>query len=506
MMARVVRVAHSVPSALRLALTAAVGLGMLAPLAAGAVKARAAPIVMDGRFDDWKGVRVARADPAGDGAADGVDLGRLWLASDSDALYLRFEVGRETLLQNRPTESIGNLLRLYLDLDSKTVTGLPLEGLGVDLEVRFGEREVIAYDEGGVATSLAPGGSGLINLPTHSAETFEVKVPLPATPGAKPGKLKPRKVRLVLREEVDGGDRLPGGGSLRVKTSKKELPATAAIGLERAGDGVLRVMTMNVEDTFGAKPGIHRRYLEAVRPDVIHYQEMTDFTADKAREFVESVLPLPGGRRWEAAQSADCATVSSYPILDSVPIDGNLVAYVDLPAAMTSRDLVVFNLHPPCCDNDAGRDQEIDRVMETWRDLLNGSGPFAIGANDAMVLAGDLNLVGFRRQFEAIRDGHLIGSGESFAPAREAGSLGLAWGRHTHQRTVHTWRRSTSAFVPGKLDFLFFTPDVVTLEKAFVVDTETMAKRYRRRAGFRKADSLNASDHLAEVADLTITP
>ena len=215
---------------------------------------------------------------------------------------------------------------------------------------------------------------------------------------------------------------------------------------------------------------------------------------------------LPDGRRWEAVQANDCITVSSYPILDWTPIDGNLVAYVDLPAAMTSRDLVVFNLHTPCCDNDAGRDEEIDNVMETWRDLLAGSGPFAIGEADAMVLAGDLNMVGFRRQLEAIRDGALIGSGANFAPGREAGSLELAWGRHTHRRTVHTWRRATSAFVPGKLDFLFFTGDVATLEKAFVVDTETMKKKYRRRSGLKKADSLNASDHLAEIADLTIDP
>ena len=318
-----------------------------------------------------------------------------------------------------------------------------------------------------------------------------------------------RKLRLLFREEVTGGDRLPQQGSLKVKTAKKVVPDPEVIELERGDGESLRVLTMNVEDSsIAARQSIYRRYLEALRPDVINFQELVAWDAETTRDFVESVLPLPGGRRWEAAAAADCVTVSSYPILDSAPIDGNLVAHLDLPDLETSRDLVVFNVHLPCCDNDSGRDGEIDRLMATWRDLLAGSGPFPIGPEDAMVFVGDLNLVGFRRQFEAIRDGVFIGSGQGadFSPAREAGSLEVAFGRHTHRRTAHTWRRLGSVFVPGKLDFFFFTDDVATLRKSFVVDTETMKRKYRRRYGLRTKDSLNASDHLAGVADLEIDP
>ena len=53
-------------------------------------------------------------------------------------------------------------------------------------------------------------------------------------------------------------------------------------------------------------------------------------------------------------------------------MDGNLVVHIDLPAAMGRRDLVLFNAHLPCCDNDAGRDQESDNIAATWRDLLAG--------------------------------------------------------------------------------------------------------------------------------------
>ena len=60
-------------------------------------------ILMDGSFADWRGLDPIVEDASGDGAAGGIDLGRLWLADDGEALYLRLEMGRETILQN-PSE------------------------------------------------------------------------------------------------------------------------------------------------------------------------------------------------------------------------------------------------------------------------------------------------------------------------------------------------------------------------------------------------------------------
>ena len=78
-------------------------LPLAVPVPLTAARAKARPIVMDGLFSDWQGLRPAKSDPAGDGAADAVDLGRLWLVSDAEALYLRIQLGRETLLQNLPS-------------------------------------------------------------------------------------------------------------------------------------------------------------------------------------------------------------------------------------------------------------------------------------------------------------------------------------------------------------------------------------------------------------------
>ena len=75
--------------------------------------------------------------------------------------------------------------------------------------------------------------------------------------------------------------------------------------------------------------------------------------------------------------------------------------------------------------------------------------------------------------------------------------------RHTHVRTTVTWRRKTSAFAPGRLDWLFLSSDVLKLEKSFVIDSAEMSRKARKKAKLRKKDSLKLSDHLALVADLS---
>ena len=88
--------------------------------------AKSLAVLADGRFDEWGRRKPRVTDPSADGAIGGLDLGRLWLADDGEALFLRLEVGRETLLQNSSSESAGNLLRLYLDTDGKKATGTPV--------------------------------------------------------------------------------------------------------------------------------------------------------------------------------------------------------------------------------------------------------------------------------------------------------------------------------------------------------------------------------------------
>ncbi len=465
------------------------------------------PVTVDGDFGEWSGLEPLASDRMDDGRPGGVDLGRLWAANDEQALYLRFEVGSETLLQNPIGEPLGNRLRLYLDLDSSAATGLPVEGLGAELEIRFGERRTISYDRGGLGHERVLGGTGIVHLPTHSAPAFELRVPFAA--GGSP-ELAARLaagagLTLVLAEAADGGDRLPGSGVHVYETSAQPVPPPRPIGLRKKKPRRrVRLLCFNVErTTIRDRPETYRRLLTALRPDLIAFQEIFGWSAEETRRFVEEALPLGEGRRWAAFQAADTVTVSSFPILAAAAVDDNLVVQIDLPERLTPHDLVLFNAHTPCCGNNAGRDAEHDRIMATWRDLLEGTGPFPIGDRDAVILAGDFNMVGFRRQLDVLLHGRFIDSanGPDFAPGRGKGSLRSARLRHSHARAVHTWRRATSEFGPGKLDFVIYSSDVAKLKRNFTLDTGSLPEQVLEEFGLLAADSLEASDHLALVAD-----
>ncbi len=476
-------------------------------LAAGPGLAKSIEGLPDGHFDEWDGAKLVKNDPSGDAAAGAVDLGRLWMGDDGEALYFRLEVGRETILQNPPFADIGNDLRLYLDLDRKKGTGFPVENLGVDLEIRFGLKSVHRYDQAGNQELLAPGTGVVMGLPTHSSEEFEIRVELPEslrTDSARALRAKRKRIKLVMRDMV-GGDRLPNGGAAKYKLARSPAAEPDAISLERADGTDVRILSINAEaSTPLGRPEVYRRILEATRPDVIAFQELSAWSANQARDFVESVLSPEGEIAWEARQVFDCVTVSSLPILGWDSIDANLVTHIDLPGS--SRDLALFNVHPPCCDNEDGRDEEFDNLAAAWRDLLAGDFSFAIGAGDAAVFAGDYNLVGYRRQIEALRDGVFIdpANGPDFSPGREQGSLADPPLRHTHRRMAYTWRRADSSFAPGRLDLVLFTGDALELEKGFVLDTGSMPGKDLRSAGLERSDSLLASDHLALVTDFSV--
>ncbi len=461
-------------------------------------------ILLDGGFRDWRGIAPLAHDPSGDGAEGGIDLGRLRVTHDGRYLYLRLAVGRETLLQNGLSEAAGSNLRLFLDYDASAGTGLPVHGLGAELEARLGERQLFEYDATGARRELSPGGGKVTALPTHSASRFEIRVALPRAvrPHKKTG--AGGEIRLLLVDEQQGGDRLPDSGWLTYRLDGAPLEPLEPLELERRQADSLRLLSLNVANTSIADhPATYKRLLQALAPDILSFQEVRDWSTEQTRAFVADVFP---GRQWHAEAVADCVTVSPYPIVGLAAVDQNLVVHIDLPTAMGRRDLVLFNVHLPCCGNDADRDRESDNIAAAWRDMLAGRGLFPIDPEDAVVVLGDFNFVGFGRQLRAIRQGVFIDPslGPSFAPGRARGSLAIASGRRTHANTVTTWRNRSSSFAPGRLDFIFFSSDALRQVASFSVDTAEMAPKFRRSHGLRHGDSIQISDHLPLIADFEL--
>jgi len=485
---------------------------------------RSLAVLPNGEFDDWQGTAAAWVDPPGDGSPDGLDLGALHLADDGESLFLALDVGRETILQNAPDEPAGTDLRLFLDADADAETGFRIGDLGTEVEIRFGRREVLRYATAEEPERLTAGAYGLQTLPTHSGSRFEIRLPLPESG---------QPLRLFL--QAGSGDRLPDAGYLAYSPSRDPLPPPEPIALGRVPD-TLRLLSLNLNrrldepDSDPADVEAQARILRATRPDVVNLQELYTWNAEQARAWVAEVLPLPaqgstpsgadetaGSPRWHVAKAEDCVTVSRFPVTASTSVDGNLVLALDLPEAQTAEqgaeqgtvdavDLVIFNVHPPCCEDDAGRDREMDRLAATWRDLLRGEGPFPVPSDVGAVVLGDFNYVGFRRQVEVVRDGVFIDPehGPAFSPGRSRGSLAVAPLRHSHARWAYTWRDDSSPYAPGRLDWVFYTADALQLVRGYVLDTTTMPPQALERWELRPTDSLRASDHRALVVDLRV--
>ena len=490
------------------ALAAATGLALSlslipVPLSAGV----ALPITPDGFFADWKSTAPADTDPEGDVPAGSIDLGRLFIANDDEALYVRFEVGRETLLQNGPGEAAGNSLRLLLDLDDSIASGSPIEGLGAEIEIRFGSREFYVFDPAGAITLWTPEPLGITGLPTHSSNEFEVRIPFAAAQSQTIADHLTSGGSLSLVLQQANGDRQPDTGILSYAISTATVKPVKPIKLPKKRAKFFRLMTMNVERTnISREQDVFTRILQATTPEIIAFQEVYEWTAEQTRRFVEDALPLESGRRWEAFQVEDTVTASSYPIIAGAGVDDNHVVHIDLPDEKTTHDLVLFNAHTPCCGNNAQRDDEHDNLMVVWRDLLEDRGPFPIQFKDVAIITGDLNMVGYRRQLDVLLRGTFINpnNGQDFSPGRAKGSFKSAKLRHAHRRAIHTWRRDSSDFTPGKLDFVIYSKDVARLKRNYVLDTTEMPDEILQLHGLERTDSLVASDHLAMVADFKI--
>lgn len=453
-----------------------------------------APVAVDGAFHEWDGTPPAWTDPADDGR--GIDFGRLWVQSDSSRLTLRFEVGCEINLQN------DNAIAILIDSDGDASTGRAAGGIGAEFLWRFGERSgVIAVGESEAAVGQEA--IGLRQAPTVSSAEFEISLLRRTTDGVVliPGP----DAWLVLLDE--GGDRLPDEGAVATPLSQSPPPPPPPVSLERHGAGGIRVLTYNVLfDGLFKRPGPFSRVLRAVDPDVICFQEIWSHTAEQAADQVSLALP---DALWYGAHTTEGHVISRYPLIESRAIDeaGNYWALIDLPDERYGVDLSVVSAHPPCCDNEVERQEELDGIAAWVRDLVR-SGGHGLPQGTPLIVAGDMNLVGRSCQVRTLLQGEIADQttyGESQPLDWDGTPLADAEPRHAGGHDVFTWRDGGSSFAPGKLDYIVYSDSVLRLGNAFVLATEELPLEVLDRYGLRQEDTLEASDHLPVVADFTPT-
>lgn len=463
-----------------------------------ACQAERALICINGTSGDWEGLEPAYADSAGDGGSSGIDLGRVWLADDDRFLFLRFELGVEVSLQE------SNDLRLYLDTDANSDTGLEINGIGAELEWRFGERAGTFRHEGR-ATTVRHHHIRFRAAPSVTSSVFEAAVGRDASPdGENPLFLGP-DVRMLLVDAI-GGDQLPNIGEILSYTfDHGQLPSEADIPIVRQEPGDLRIITYNVLQDSPWDPDLEERFerlFAAAAPDIINFQEVYDHGTAETLALVEDWLPLGVGADWHAAGNHDCHTVSRYPLIGSCPLDDNLAVLIDTTDGLHS-ELLIINAHLPCCAFHEERQAEIDRIMAFIRDSMQGGGTLGLVPDTPILITGDLNLIGSAGQLATLLRGDIVNEtdfGPDFAPDWDGTDFANLISRQTEKRMGYTWRSDSSTYWPGHLDYFLYANSVLRAANHFLLYTPQMSAQNLSAYGLAAEDSL-ASDHLLSCAD-----
>ncbi len=457
------------------------------------------PITIDGVFDDWQPSAIVFTDPAGDGGV-GRDFLSLRIADDDRFLFLRLEVSAEFSL------SESNNVTLYIDADNDAGTGLAVNGIGAELEWRFGARSGFIHAPGG-ATPISAPAIRFRAGPTVTSSTFEIAIGRDTTP-LNGGPLFTSPVIRISLRDILGGDRLPNVGStLEYTLDQGDLPPEELLPIERERPRDLRLVSYNVLFDSIFEPGLEPsfgRQLAAAAPDIIAFQEIYDgpHTAPATANLVSAwVTPPPGG--FHGARLGDCITISRFPILGSWALDSNLASLIDATPVLGSR-LLLINAHLPCCTNNAGRELEIDRIMAFIRDARTpGAGALDLAPEEPILIMGDMNLVGLSRQVTSLLTGDILDQstfGPDFAPDWDGTPFTSVTPRQTDKRMGYTWRNDGGSFWPGHLDYIIYSDSVLESGSSFVLYTPEIPPARLTALGLQPADSL-ASDHLLFCAD-----
>ena len=475
--------------------------------------AQPARIYVDEDADDWDGLSVRHAD-ADD--ADGLDIERLWTAHTEQHLFLQLELGQAINLQE------DNNLTLYLDTDDDPTTGKQALGLGAEVSWTFGERSGQVFRNDG-SEEINHAAIGLTSLPTVQADTFEIALDRSASPGGVP-LFQGDSLRIALSTD---GDRLPDAdGGLGYLLSEAETTLEAP-SIKQPQASAVRLVSYNSVNNFDRgrsaifvddRQPSFRRIFGAVGPDIVAFQEIYEQTEAQTEEVAEDELGLSAEWEW-AKKGRDLVLGSRYPILDTHAIPGyedyqSGAFLLDAEEALGSR-LVVVNMHPPCCNygpeegepsSNAQRQQVVDGVVAFLRDLKQGDGPFEVVSETPVVVLGDMNFVGTAQQRRTLRTGEIVNTGRFGPPAApdwDGSPLLDAKPRQVASPMHTTWIDAESSFPPGRLDYAYVTDSVLEVVHEFVLYTPVLPKKTLTTHGLRENDTVNASDHLPVVVDVT---
>ena len=228
--------------------------------------------------------------------------------------------------------------------------------------------------------------------------------------------------------------------------------------------------------------------------------------------YFEEYIEYP---EWFVMKNGDVMAVSKFPFNGGWAVTNKIGAsLVNLPDSEFEMDFLTLYAHPPCCGNDAGRQFHFDSFVEFILDMQEEGGVGFMPFNTPFTFAGDMNLVGLNEQYNTIVNGQISDTDEfgiGGMPDWDDTPLADAICRITTHSSAHTWRKNISnpsvgEYPPGRLDFVFYSNSVMTLEKSFTLDTQLLDSNILNQWGLELNDTYYSSDHLPIVSDFILTP
>lgn len=469
---------------------------------------QALPIGIDEDFSDWNETASSLSDPEGDGSD--IDFLSFSVSNDDNYLYIKLKMTDETLLND------DNKIFLQIDTDNNSETGYSVNGIGAELGWNFAGRFGYYNAPSGSKVTVEHSDISFMALPTVSSAEFEMAVSRHAEINGN--KLFPgNTVKIAFYDNRTQGDYMPDPGQTFTYSFDDETAVSEPepISLERKNNENIRIMTFNVlfdglidsdrQDAFG-------RIMKAVAPDIVTFNEAWDTQAYQAENLMNQWVMLSQGS-WQCIEADNGnITCSVYPISDTYRIlPGHRItaALIDLPENYDS-DLLSINGHLKCCggsSNNAERQEEADAFAAFVRNVINGESSLNVPTNTPIVLSGDMNLVGNRQQLTTLLTGDIQNTssfGQGQALDWDGTALKDLVSSHTNGRHAYTWYDETSSYWPGRLDYIIYSDAVMQHTHAYTLDTRLMTSEELSQYGLQKQDS-EASDHLAKVADFTLS-
>ncbi len=479
---------------------------------------QALPIGIDGTFDDWNNATATYTDAQGDGAS--YDLLSFSVSNDSTNLFIKFTLDQEIQL------NYGNNLYLEIDTDNNYNTGYKVNGIGVELAIKFGEKKIYYNLASGGTEYPLPSDIELVILPSVTSDTYEISIGRDVLPDGINQLFTSNTIKMFFADFNSGGDYMPSSGVFEYTFDNSDVEFYQPISFEKENSTNIRLMTYNTLADFDndidgifvpSRQPSFKRIIQAINPDIITFNECWFSETSDVISLLDNWIPLPDNNHWK------CGRVSGWNINGNItcskfPINQNYIipttyssriiaSKIDLPSTYP-RDLIVINAHLKAkngTSENAQRQEEADSIISFIHKIKTEGDDIIenIPYGTPFVVSGDLNLVGESQQLKTLLTGEQE-NGQTLLPDWDDSNLNNVISFQTDQRMAFTINEEGSSYWPARIDYAICSDVGATVSKAFTINTLAMSSERLAEYGLNSDDTKIASDHLPKVTDFII--